>query len=97
MGSSLGALRKYGIESSKKWYHHMLENVSTSTNGNFEILWDVEINGKVRHNRLHIIIKEKDRRKSYFVDVMEPQDYAVNMKEIEKGLQVSATDWESMN
>lgn len=29
----------------------MPKKVSTSANGNVNILWDAEINGKVRHNR----------------------------------------------
>ena len=61
----------------------MPEKVSTSANGNVEILWDVEIDEKVRHSRLDITIKEKDARKWSFVNVTVPQDHRV-MKENEK-------------
>ena len=51
---------------------------------NVKILWDVEINGKARHNRPDITIKEKDTRKWYFVDVTVTQYHNVVMKENKK-------------
>lgn len=42
--------KKYEIECSEKWYQHSPKKVSLSANGHVEILWDDEINGKVRHN-----------------------------------------------
>ena len=62
----------------------MPEKVSTSANSNVEILWDVEIDGKVTHNKLDITVKEKDARKWYFLDVTISQDHRVAMKENEK-------------
>ena len=62
----------------------MPEKVSTSANSNVEILLDVEIDGKVTHNKLDITIKEKDARKWYFLDVTISQDHCVAMKENEK-------------
>ena len=46
--------------------------------------WEVEINGKVLHNRPDTKIKEKDTRKWYYVDVTVPHDHCVVMKEIKK-------------
>ena len=62
----------------------MPEKVSTLANGNVEILWDVEIEGKIRDNRPDITIKVKDATVWYFVDVTVLQDQRVVMKENEK-------------
>lgn len=68
----------------KNWYQHMPEEVSTSDNGNFETLWEVEIDGTIRYNTPNITIKEKEARKSYFIEVFLPEDHCINVKENEK-------------
>lgn len=62
----------------------MPEEVSTSDNGNFETLWEVEIDGTIRYNTPNITIKEKEARKSYFIEVFLPEDHCINVKENEK-------------
>lgn len=47
----------------------MPEKVSTSAEGNLNILWDVKIDGSVKYNRPDITIKEKSSRKWYFIHV----------------------------
>ena len=44
----------------------------------------MEIDGKVRHTRLVITIKEKDARKWYFMAVTVSQDHHVVINENEK-------------
>ena len=61
--------------------------VSAYARKGIKILWDVEINGKFRHNRPDITIKEKDARK-YFVDVTALQDHHVVMKKNKKDLEL---------
>ena len=61
--------KKYVMKYSKKWYQNMPEKLSTSANSNTKILWDVEIDGKVKHNRPNITIKEKDAREWCFLHV----------------------------
>ena len=62
----------------------MPEKVSTSDNGNFETLWEVEIDGTIRYNTPNITIKEKEARKWYFIEVFLPEDHCINVKENEK-------------
>ena len=58
----------------------MPEKVSFSAHSNVEILWDVEIDGKVKQNRPDIKIMEIDVRKWYFVDVTVHQNHSVVIK-----------------
>ena len=78
--------KKHGIDCSEKWFDHTPEKITSTSDGNVEILWDVEIETgkKVKHNRPDIIIKERERNKWTFVDVTVPMDHRVEEKENEK-------------
>ena len=78
--------KKHGIKCSEKWFDHIPEKVSTTTDSTTEVLWDLEIETqkKVKHNRPDIVIKEHDKKKWIFVDVTVPMDHRVAVKESEK-------------
>ena len=69
---------------SKKWYQNMPEKLSTSANSNTKILWDVEIDGKVKHNRPNITIKEKNAMEWCFLHVTVSQDHRVTERKNKK-------------
>ena len=62
----------------------MPEKLSASANSNTKILWDVEIYGKVTHNRPNITIKEKDAREWYFLHVTVSQEHCVTVRKNKK-------------
>ena len=78
--------RKHGIKCTEKWFDHVPEKVSSTTDGSTEVLWDLKIDTRkeVKHNRPDVVVKEHKKKKWTFVDVTIPMDHRVAVKESEK-------------
>lgn len=76
--------KKRDFNVAAKWYEHVPQQVMD--NDNVTILWDMPIHTdrEIAANRPDIIIKDKDERVCFLIDVAVPNDNNAGIKELEK-------------
>ena len=76
--------KHYDIQTEKKWHLHRPTEVYMD--GRVELLWDMILttDRAVGSNRPDIVIRDKEKRKVYIIDISCPSDVNVKSKENEK-------------
>lgn len=76
-------LKKYGIPTESKWYQHVPQTVTESTDGSVVIFWNkpIHTDRKVAHNKPDIVVIERKEKKWYIIDFAVPMDHRVRVKE----------------
>ena len=75
---------KLGVPTVKKWHLHKPPEVFMDSR--YEIIWDMVLptDRPCGANRPDIVVREKEKKKAYIIDVACPNDINVNVKEQEK-------------
>lgn len=76
--------RSFNIDTSNKWYEH--EPNAVTENSNVTILWDMPIHTdkEIRANRPDIVVKLKNERQCFLIDMSVPSDDNTSVKLMEK-------------
>ena len=78
--------RNYGIGCANIWFEEVPDTVQRSEDGQFEIWWDrpIETTIKLEHNRLDVILINRQDKEWTIVEFSVPWDQNVLLKEEEE-------------
>ena len=76
--------KHYNLPATEKWYEHKPNTVTE--NDECTILWDIPIHTdrEIKANRPDIIVKDKEQKQCYLIDMTVPSERNVSAKEVEK-------------
>ena len=74
----------FQLPTAEKWYEHQPQTVTE--NNNITVLWDMPINTdrEIKANRPDIIIKNREDKTCFMIDMTVPSERNVSIKELEK-------------
>ncbi|XP_045774312.1 uncharacterized protein LOC123873502 [Maniola jurtina] len=78
--------KKHNFEVSNLWWKEILTQPQVIENATAKILWEmpVQTDVTVTHNRPDLIYIDKNKNRTFLIDITVPSDYNIGPKEIEK-------------